>query len=308
MTAIPLATPRWIRSAFTAALALFAAPLSAQQVKVYSNTIYPAPVAVPTITAPDVNGAFRFGSGTVDNARVGPVVVKDAYRAIETGTDNTLVSNTVIDGLKGVNLKRDGIRLRNISNVEIRNFDLQHSSIQNTPGHLPEGISAYSGSGLSIHDGRVAGNQMVWISGTYTNGDGIATEGAISNVLIERVTSEDNSDGGFDLKGQNILLNDTIARRNNRAYRIWGTASAGTITAEDFNGAGIWLGKGASFTVEKFIARSSRAKSIIFRWEAGATLIVKECDLTGMKPDARLTSSDGTALKVSLGPGCVVPK
>ena len=122
---------------------------------------------------------------------------------------------------------------------------------------------------------------------------------------VTSITSEDKSDGCFDLKAANLHLDQDVAIGCNRAYRISSpNATASTITAQDDSGAALWLGEDANLVV----ARGGHRGSIVFRWERGVTLIVKRCDLTGVSPGQRLLQPDGTAAKVQLDPAtCKLP-
>lgn len=289
--------------------ALMAAPSAAQQIKPASNQVLnPVPVTppAPVITAPATLNGVYYLAGTIDNLRIGPVVVRGAYRAIEA-RDGSVLSNSVIDGLKGENLARDGIRLRTVNNVTISNFDLVHSATASTDGNLPEGISAAAGNGLTIRDGRVSGFKMPIVAGVYTNGDGIATERALANLTIERVVSEDNADGGFDLKSPNTVLRDLIARRNKRGYRLWGTVTGYNLKSDQATQGHMWVAQGAVVKVDSFTA-SDIAPSVVFYVEGGASLTVGKCDLTGMPVGSTLLYKSGTPALLQLGPGCVVPK
>jgi hypothetical protein len=280
--------------------ALFASPLAAQSISISSGTAYPP--EPPALVAPGVNGALIFKQNA-DGFRIGPVSVAQAYRAVETVLGTT-ISNGAIAGLTAQDLQRDGIRLRNAVNVTISDFDLKMRAAPQTGTHLPEGIAISAGQNITIRNGKVGGFRMASVAGKYTNGDGIATEGDVDGLLIENVTAYNNSDAGFDIKGRNVILRDLTAIDNNRAFRIWSpSAQATTLTAENFTGAGLWVGNNGSIIVDRFVARS-RTPSAVFRWESGATIVVGSCDLTGMAPGSRLTQPDGRAVRIELGPGC----
>jgi hypothetical protein len=263
--------------------------------------------ATPTIHAATLNGVFRL-SKNASNVAIGPVWVDGPYRAVESAP-NVRTTGLTIRGLKATNLQRDAIRILGASNVLIERFDVSMRAAPQTGSNLPEGIAIGGNNCTPIHnvtirDGKINGFRMASVEGKYTNGDGIASEGCVDGLTIERVTSSNNSDGAFDLKGTRIVLRDLVAVNSNRAFRIWGKGVvATTLTADQFRGAGIWLGKDASITVDHFIGRSAKP-GIVFRWESGASLTVKSCDLTGMAPGSTLQKSDGAAAKVLLGRGC----
>lgn len=262
---------------------------------------YPT-ASTKVINAPDINGAFLITKST-SNLRFRPVTVLNAYRAIETAP-GVRVDNMTSIGLNARNLGRDGIRLREAHNVTIRDFDLVHGPTPSVGKHLPEGIAIGAGRGITISNGRVRGFRMTQHKGNYTNGDGIATEGAVDGLLIENVVASDNSDAGFDIKGRNVVLRNLEAVDNGRAFRIWSpTARATLLRARNFKGAALWVGKDAAITVERLVA-SSMNPAPVFRYESGATIIVKSCDLSGMPKGSKLVQADGKGAKLDLGPGC----
>lgn len=271
--------------------------LAAQAVFLTPGQTWPAPVP-PTITTPGVNGAARLRADAPD-VTIGPVVVQDAYRAVETdaGVDTPRIH---IRGLKATGLTRDGIRLRNAPDAVIEDFDLQHAVAPSTGTNLPQGIAITSGSNITIRNGRVSGFRMPVVPGKYTNGDGPATEGGTSGTIYN-VVSEDNSDGGFDIKGT-WTLDRTIARRNARDYRFWNVVTAGTITAEGWTSAAVWVGKGARVRIEHLIASNDTAAPLLI--VAGSTdVVVTRCTLT--RPiGAPLVKSEGSGNRVVLGEGC----
>lgn len=254
------------------------------------------------INAPDVNGALLF-TKSVSDVKLRPVTILNAYRAIETSVGVRVV-NLASTGLKARNLARDGIRLRDAHRVSISDFDLSHRALASEGKHLPEGIAIVAGRDIRIRNGRIDGFRMKAEKGKYTNGDGIATEGGVDGLLIENVVASNNSDGGFDLKGSNIILKNLEAVNNSRAFRIWSSSAVATnLRARNFRGAGLWLGEGAAIVIEKFTA-SSDTPAPVFRFESGARIIVKSCDLTGMPKGSRLLQADGRAAELRLGPGC----
>lgn len=276
---------------------MIALALALQAVFLTPGQTWPAPVP-PTITAPGVNGAARVRADASD-VTIGPVVVRDAYRAVETdaGVDTPRIH---IRGLKATGLTRDGIRLRNAPDAVIEDFDLQHADAPSTGTNLPQGIAITAGTNITIRNGRVSGFRMPVVVGKYTNGDGIAPEGGTSGTIVN-VVSEDNSDGGFDLKGD-WALDRTVSRRNARAYRFWNAVTADTITAEGWTSAAVWVGKGARVRIEHLIASNDNAAPLLI--VAGSTDVsIARCTLS-RPAGAPLVKSEGSGNRVVLGKGC----
>ena len=57
----------------------------------------------------------------------------------------------------------------------------------------------------------------------YKNGDGFVVEGNSKDVRFQRCLAVNNQDGGFDLKVSDVHLNNCVALRNKRDFRIWTT-------------------------------------------------------------------------------------
>jgi hypothetical protein len=258
---------------------------------------WPAPVP-PTIAAPGVNGAARVRADASD-VTIGPVVVRDAYRAVETdaGVDTPRIR---IRGLTATGLTRDGIRLRVAPGAVIEDFNLTHADAPSTGEHLPQGIAITGGDGITIRRGRVSGFRMPTTPGTYTNGDGIATEGATSGTIVD-VAATDNSDGGFDIKGT-WALDRLVSERNSRDYRFWGNVTAGTLTANGWSSAAIWVGKGGRVRVDHLIASNNNVAPLLI--VAGSTDVeIARCTLD-RPAGAALVKSEGSKNRVVLGAGC----
>lgn len=253
-----------------------------------------------TVNAPGVNGAVKL-EGVLRRVKIGPATVTDAYRAVES-MPGSAVDGLTIRGLTGRNLQRDGIRLRQASDVTISDFDLSMRPEPQSGRNLPEGIAIYAGHDITIRDGRLSGFRMVEVPKHYTNGDGIATESGVDGITIVRVRSTDNSDGGFDLKGTNIRLDALTAERNGRGFRFWGQATAGTLTSIDSRGAAFWFGRGAAVKIDRIVVRSSTTAPILLL-DGAASVEIGACDLS-VPPGTKLVRSDSSGTTLSLGASC----
>jgi len=252
------------------------------------------------IDAPGVNGAVVL-AGEVDDATVGPASVRDAYRGIETRAD-ARVRNLRIRNFTGQDLQRDGIRLRNVAGATIENFRLEMRDQPQQQSNLPEGITILSGQDIQIRNGSVRGFRMMPVKDRYTNGDGIATERAVSAVVIQDVTSSDNGDAGFDLKSADTRLDRLIASNNARNFRFWGQVDAGTLTSIDPRAAHIWLGKGAVVRIKLLRARSKDRAPLILL-DGAQSLQIDRCDLRLM-PGTDIIQGERGGVTIRIGPGC----
>jgi hypothetical protein len=242
--------------------------------------------------------------GQMANTTVGPFSVSGVFRAIES-KKNVRLRDIVIRGVTATDLGRDGIRIRgDVDGVEISQFQLRMRDLPQRPPNLPIGIAVQQGRRISISDGQISGFQMSRTKGAYTNGDGIATEREVTGLRIARVTSTDNSDGGFDLKSRDTSLDQLTSARNGRNYRFWGSVEANKLTSVDPRNAHVWIAKGASVHIRNLTAQS-RSRAPLMRIEGPSVVIVDRCSLH-LPPGTQLVVTDHPGGKLSLGSGCRV--
>lgn len=279
-----------------AALTMSAMP----QVTVADGQTYSS--SAPITTPPDRNGVFVI-KGTVSDLTIGPVAVAGPYRAIESATDS-IANNLNVTGFTASDIQRDGIRLRNANNTMISDFRITMRETPQSGTNLPQGIALYAGDGIAVRDGNVSGFRMDSVPGKYPNGDGVAAERAVTNLTIERVTSSNNSDAGFDLKSSGTVLNDLVAEDNHRGFRLWGSARAGTLTSNNSRSAAFWFGQGASVTIEH-VNVTSHTSAPVFMIEGASSVIVNSCTLN-VPAGTKLVVGADSAAQVTLGSGCEV--
>lgn len=283
------------------AMLMLLAPLPAAAEPMASGRHWPASSA-PTISAPGVNGAARF-TKSADNVRIGPVVILDAFRAVESD-QGVVVKGLRIDGLSARNLQRDGIRLRDARGTIISNFSLAMRAAPQTGDQFPVGITIYAGSNITIRDGVVDGFRHIDPAGKHNQGDGIGTEKGVVSMLIERVTARNNGDSGFDLKG-NIIGRDLVSERNGNAIKAWHDVQITTLTAID-NKRVIHLAAGAKLRIDRLVARSS-GKAFVIITEGKGEITIGSCDLTGMALGSVLVQRNAPGAVMMLGPSCKLP-
>jgi hypothetical protein len=56
----------------------------------------------------------------------------------------------------------------------------------------------------------------------YLNGDGFILESSVSNVTMRRITSANHWDSGFDVKANNVLIENVIVYGNKNNFKTWG--------------------------------------------------------------------------------------
>lgn len=211
--------------------------------------------------------------------------------------------------MDGFNLRygRAGIRLRgDAHDIVIRNGAMTTKGIT-SGSDLPVGIDI----GGTVHDVLIegvtaSGHRMVYVPKKYTNGDGFSQEAQVYRVTYRRDVSTDNSDGGFDLKGQ-ARLEDLTAERNGRNYRFWNDITATTLTSKDPSGAHVWLNANAAqnVTIDRLVV-SSTTTAPVLRIENtyAVSITVKECVLA--VPAGTLLQWGGKAARVTWGKNCTL--
>jgi hypothetical protein len=242
--------------------------------------------------------------GTISNATVSNADIVGAKTAIYTDPA-AVVRNLTVKDVNLTNVQREGFRIQgNTDGLALQNFAIIMREAPQVAPDLPEGIAIMKGKNISISDGFISGFKMVVIPGTYTNGDGIASEREVDSLTISRVTVADNSDGGFDLKSTNTRLFDTVAERNYRNYRFWGSATTGTITSVDPRSSHVWLGGGAVVVIDKLVVRSTTTAPIL-HLDGVTSIVINSCDL--QVPAGTLFLIGVTkGVTMSFGPGCAL--
>ena len=281
--------------------ALLAAPAQAQTVSITSGQTWPSSPTPLTF-----NGGIAVKlSGTVENATIGPVTISGAKHGVYTSSDSDVLRNITLKGLTVSEAQREGIRIRgDADGVLIRDFNIRMRAQPQVPPDLPTGIAFYSGRNLRVENGHLSGFRMAEEPGKYPNGDGLSSERPVDGLTIANVTSDDNSDGGFDLKGNNITLTDLSAARNYRSYRFWGAVHAGTLTSIDPRNAHVWAGTGANVVIDKLIARSSTTAVILYV-DGAQSLTIGSCELS-VPAGTKLSYIATNTTAVTLGPGCAL--
>lgn len=260
--------------------------------------------AWPRIDNIDVNGGRAISAlGKIAGSTIGPVNVRGAYSALYMD-DNSEIRSLAVSNINVTQSQREGIRVRgNVDGVTICNFSIRMRAEPQSGTHLPGGIPIYSGKNIAITDGAISGFKMVPVAGEYTNGDGISSERPVDYLTIARVTSNDNSDGGFDLKSDHTYLYDTVAERNFRNYRFWTWVTAGTIRSVNPVQAHIWVGSGAEVVIDKLIATSVTPVYVLWLEPDAKSVTIRSCELN--VPAGTRFFKKGSTAKLNLGPGCV---
>ncbi|MEI4507262.1 hypothetical protein WBQ88_17545 [Sphingopyxis sp. CCNWLW253] len=262
------------------------------------------------VRARDVGNGLFVIREPVRNVQIADIRVEGGYRVIENkAAPERAGAGSVglrVRGAKASNLERSFARIRYDSHDGVIE-DVSASGMRTTGAtDLPVGI-AFDGT---AHDFRVErcsmrGFQWQRKARQYWNGDGFSTERGNARILFRQCAAWDNSDGGFDLKSTETLLDDCISGRNARNFRLWSSIRATRLTSVDpvkVGGIGdtnhftIMAAKGASepliIHIEHLVVKSARGWPIFDVHHGPAKIIIGSHDIQ-VPPGTPLVRSRG---------------
>ena len=148
---------------------------------------------------------------------------------------NSVVTQVSIEDCDLIGFTKHGVRFQGgASQVTLRRCvaDAGGQTYATEPFQMGFHVNAPpDGTTLSNNDHDISfedctARNSYWNTGTkYWQGDGFVGERDSYNIHFLRCRAFDNTDGGWDIKSDNITLTDCVALRNKRNYRIWGTAT-----------------------------------------------------------------------------------
>lgn len=250
--------------------------------------------------------------GDVHQAVIGPVSLRNAYRAVDTMLSST-VSNLVIDGVSA-EVRGGCIRTRG-AQILIRNT---RCAMTNGPQfgdvNMPFGLQVTSGRDIRVENSRFDGFQWRTAPWRYWNGEGISIERGVVGVAFRNVSADANTDAGFDIKPF-VTLDNVSARGNCRNFRFWSGARAGTLISGDTVKRGgisscsaLWLNGSQSLPhprlqIARLVVRFTRPGDIIVVENGAADIEIGRCEIQAPAKTqlVRFTAGRG---EVKLGPGC----
>ena len=209
-------------------------------------------------------------------------------------------------------VQRECFRVRG-NDITIRNMHCEKIGPPQVRPNLPEGLHIETGNNIVIEDSSMQGFQMTMDPDRYWNGDGVAAELPVTGLQILRVTSNGNTDAGFDIKPP-VVMDDVSASDNCRNFRFWARSDIGTITVGDTikrggrtNCAGIWVKGNVEappvIHIKKLIVRMKNPGEIIRVEDGPAEIIVDQCDIQA-PPGSTMLHMPHPDGKESLGPSC----
>lgn len=182
------------------------------------------------------NAGITLSGLDVNDVRVG-VVFKNSARADmpSTWTRDVLVENCTFKGFTKSALRWEG------GNRDFRivncHGDAGGKPYATEPFHMIYDIRGDQRKNLPEIIGRVHDTHLTFIGCTarnawhetpsgqgYWNGDGFVAERGVSNLAFIDCMAFDCTDGGWDLKADNVTFKGCVAFRNKRNFRIWNDA------------------------------------------------------------------------------------
>lgn len=256
------------------------------------------------------NGLFVIRE-PVRDVQISNIRVEGGYRVIENraASDMAGAAGCVglrVRGARASNLERSFARIRYDSHDGVIS-DVSASGMLTTGStDLPVGI-AFDGT---AHDFRIErcimrGFQWKRAEKKYWNGDGFSTERGNARMLFRQCAAWNNSDGGFDLKSTETLLDDCVSGRNARNFRLWSSIRATRLVSLDpikIGGIGdtnhftIMAAQGLDeplvITIEHLAIKSDRSWPIFDVHDGPAKIIVGSHDIQ-VPPGTPLVRSRG---------------
>lgn len=201
------------------------------------------------------NGCFRAG-GPISKLTIEDCAFENVYRFFE---------NTAVGDERGASVREFALRRCQGSGVERGFSRIRYASrdgliedclargLANEGGAIPAGCALDDRAGRITYRRCVMEGFQQWRAGGYWNGDGFSDEEENRGIRYEACTARSSTDGGFDCKSRDVVLQDCIAEDNKRNFRLWSDSAtlAGCTSrnpnfrgreVEDADSCHIWIG------------------------------------------------------------------
>lgn len=250
--------------------------------------------------------------GNVTNAIMGPASIRNSYRAIDVAGSARVGRFEAHD----IDAQVDADCIRAHADVVVvrRARCAMTGEPQVGRINMPFGLQVTSAATVLVEDSSFDNFQWRAPDSRFWNGEGISIERGVTGVQFRRVTANNNTDAGFDLKPF-AIMSDVSAANNCRNFRFWSGGDAGTLTTGDVvkrggtsSCSGIWLNgsrEGARFKlhIKKLVVRMSRPAMIIEVENGPADIEIDECDIRAPEGSEMIRFEKGAG-EVRLGRGC----
>jgi hypothetical protein len=224
------------------------------------------------------NGAFAI-TAPVSNVSIEDCTFENVYRFIENTADDgeghASMRGFAIRRCRGERAERGFLRIRyNARDGVIE--DCRARGLPNRGGFIPVGCALDDRASDIVYRRCVMEGFDQLDAGDYWNGDGFSDEPGNRNIRYEACEARGCTDGGFDCKSREVVLQDCVAEDNKRNFRIWsqrGSLSGCISRNPNFRGRAVenaspchlWIGgeEGAVVEVSNFTVEDADATPII---------------------------------------------
>lgn len=238
------------------------------------------------------NGAFRVGAD-ISNLTIQHVDADNVVRFFENYVSGTATSATIsglhINDVDVTGYAQNAIRIGYDSHdITIQDVHADMAGVDPNLLYVSGILIQGSAHDILLDDVSMANSNGHGTASQYWNGDGFTTERDTYNITFKNTVATGNTDAGYDLKSSNTVLIDAVAEDNTRSFRFWSDSITGEnlVSINPVNHGGtassshIWLGEGATVTINGFTYTDSIPPSALFDLtQGGATLFVSETEI-----------------------------
>jgi hypothetical protein len=169
------------------------------------------------------DGAFKVRAPTT-GLTIEDCTYENVYRFLDNtagdGEGHASLRDFVVRRCSGVRTERGFLRIRyNARNGLIE--DCRAQGLANEGGYIPAGCALDDRASDITYRRCVMEGFQQWRAGDYWNGDGFSDEPGNRNIRYEACEARGSTDGGFDCKSRDLVLQDCVAEDNKRNFRIW---------------------------------------------------------------------------------------
>jgi hypothetical protein len=224
------------------------------------------------------NGAFAVAA-PVSNLTIEDCTFENVYRFLENtardGEGHASLRDFIVRRCSGTRAERGFLRIRYNARGGLIE-DCRADGLPNQRGYIPAGCALDDRASEIVYRRCVMSGFQQLNAGDYWNGDGFSDEPGNRNIRYETCEARGSTDGGFDCKSRDVVLQDCVAEDNKRNFRIWSaraTLSGCTSRNPNFRGRAVedasschlWIGgnDGARVQVVDFTVEDADATSII---------------------------------------------
>jgi hypothetical protein len=253
--------------------------------------------------------------GEVPQAIIGPVTIRNSFQVVHVSKSATVGRLEV----RGLDARVTDACIRGHADVVVVRDTrcIMTNGPQTGSVNIPFGLQVTSAASVSVSNSSFEGFLWSGPEDRYWIGEGVTVERGVTGVQFDGVTSNGNTDAGFDIKPF-VNMTDVSASDNCRNFRFWSGAEVGTMTTGDTikrggntSCSGIWLSGSATgptprLHVRKLIVRMTRPGIIIEVENGPADIQIDECDIKAPPGSSMVLFKEAPGER-NLGRGCKLP-